>query len=258
MQESTKGKNMQRYTKQILGAAALVAATAATPAMATDFIFDFTKQNTQTSGTTTFRDYSLSKGGETVKVRASAWSITGGRINDAYLGAYGGGLGVTNDGEDGSGTSHVIDNSGRQDFVLLQFSAPVLLTQITVNPFEVNGSTDADTTIGWGKSLVPWDSVLALDGTQANSFTSKLTLQQAVGTGATNAVNVSGSASNLWMVAASLVNSDGKSDGFKLSSVKVTTPVPEPATWMMMILGFGAIGLAVRRQRATTAQPTLA
>jgi len=28
------------------------------------------------------------------------------------------------------------------------------------------------------------------------------------------------------------------------------TPVPEPATWAMMILGFGAIGGAMRRQRA--------
>src|SRR5207248_399462 len=29
--------------------------------------------------------------------------------------------------------------------------------------------------------------------------------------------------------------------------------VPEPASWMMMLLGFGAIGLAVRRRRASFA-----
>jgi len=30
----------------------------------------------------------------------------------------------------------------------------------------------------------------------------------------------------------------------------VTTPVPEPATWMMMIGGFGLVGLAIRRRAA--------
>lgn len=29
----------------------------------------------------------------------------------------------------------------------------------------------------------------------------------------------------------------------------VTAPVPEPATWAMMILGFGAVGTAIRRKR---------
>lgn len=37
----------------------------------------------------------------------------------------------------------------------------------------------------------------------------------------------------------------------KLSSLSLTQgAVPEPATWMMMILGFGAIGYAMRRKRA--------
>jgi hypothetical protein len=27
------------------------------------------------------------------------------------------------------------------------------------------------------------------------------------------------------------------------------TPVPEPSTWAMMLLGFGAVGMAVRRNR---------
>jgi PEP-CTERM motif len=29
-----------------------------------------------------------------------------------------------------------------------------------------------------------------------------------------------------------------------------TAAVPEPATWMMMILGFGFVGAAVRRRRS--------
>ena len=32
-------------------------------------------------------------------------------------------------------------------------------------------------------------------------------------------------------------------------SVKATNAVPEPGTWMLMLLGFGAAGIALRRQR---------
>jgi len=35
-----------------------------------------------------------------------------------------------------------------------------------------------------------------------------------------------------------------------LDSISVV-PVPEPSTWMMMLLGFGTIGLAMRRRRRT-------
>ena len=39
-------------------------------------------------------------------------------------------------------------------------------------------------------------------------------------------------------------------DNFKLTtSANLTTPVPEPSTWAMMLLGFGAIGFALRRRR---------
>lgn len=34
-----------------------------------------------------------------------------------------------------------------------------------------------------------------------------------------------------------------------------TPPVPEPGTWAMMLLGFGAIGFALRRRRSRTATP---
>jgi len=31
----------------------------------------------------------------------------------------------------------------------------------------------------------------------------------------------------------------------------VAGPVPEPATWAMMLLGFGAVGFSIRRKRKT-------
>jgi hypothetical protein len=37
----------------------------------------------------------------------------------------------------------------------------------------------------------------------------------------------------------------------KVISVSTTPPVPEPATWAMMLLGFGGIGMAMRRSRSS-------
>jgi len=37
--------------------------------------------------------------------------------------------------------------------------------------------------------------------------------------------------------------------GFWTASFPVSAGVPEPATWAMMLLGFGAIGFAMRRRR---------
>nr|WP_084192404.1 PEPxxWA-CTERM sorting domain-containing protein [Parasphingorhabdus marina] len=38
----------------------------------------------------------------------------------------------------------------------------------------------------------------------------------------------------------------------------VSPAVPEPATWAMMIGGFGLVGGAMRRRKKLTAQPALA
>ncbi len=48
---------------------------------------------------------------------------------------------------------------------------------------------------------------------------------------------------------------------FRLDNVSVTAvngAVPEPATWAMMLIGFGAIGASMRRRRKITAAPQFA
>ncbi len=45
--------------------------------------------------------------------------------------------------------------------------------------------------------------------------------------------------------------------GPALDAVSVTGPVPEPATWAMMLLGFGLVGFGLRRRNAVQGQSRL-
>jgi PEP-CTERM motif-containing protein len=45
----------------------------------------------------------------------------------------------------------------------------------------------------------------------------------------------------------------GNGQNVLLGGLSLTQAVPEPATWAMMLLGFGAMGVAFRRRRRTTA-----
>src|SRR5947209_8412733 len=45
------------------------------------------------------------------------------------------------------------------------------------------------------------------------------------------------------------VSVSGSTDGSRISGFIQTLPVPEPATWTLMLLGFGGMGMALRRSR---------
>ena len=49
----------------------------------------------------------------------------------------------------------------------------------------------------------------------------------------------------------------GPNEGILLDAISVAA-VPEPATWAMMLLGFGGMGLAMRQRRSAVAQPQVA
>jgi PEP-CTERM motif len=46
------------------------------------------------------------------------------------------------------------------------------------------------------------------------------------------------------------INGDNSGAGSLGGSITIRQAVPEPATWAMMLLGFGAVGFAMRRRRA--------
>ena len=70
-------------------------------------------------------------------------------------------------------------------------------------------------------------------------------------------LNSSGLFGNAWIVGSALPNPDSFDDGFKLTAINVTPAVPEPGTWGMMLIGFGAMGVSLRRRRAS-AMPQIA
>ncbi len=46
-----------------------------------------------------------------------------------------------------------------------------------------------------------------------------------------------------------VINGNNSSTGTLGGTITITQSVPEPATWAMMILGFGAVGFVLRRKR---------
>ena len=231
----------------VAGAALLTSTTAGAATL-----FDFTG-NSAIDGL--HGNSKIFTGSDGTQVRASAWSFAGTTVLDSFLGVYGNGLGVTS-GDDGDGgrNTHVIDNHGRRDFVLLQFDKAVSLEGGKFSTFDVLGrGRDSDATLAYGSTTANWQGQLALDGQNVSVLNAMFTGDfNSLGTsaGGTRSFGTSGSG-NLWLVGASFGNADGQIDGFKLGSVSanVVSAVPEPATWGMMLVGFGATGGMLRHRR---------
>ncbi|MBN8815052.1 MAG: PEP-CTERM sorting domain-containing protein [Sphingomonas sp.] len=57
-----------------------------------------------------------------------------------------------------------------------------------------------------------------------------------------------------WNIAVGSRGSNYLINTAQIYSQFATAPVPEPATWAMMIMGFGLMGAAMRRNRKVTAR----
>jgi hypothetical protein len=241
----------------LLAAAAAIAVGAA-PASAVTFV---TTGNTGVNGSYgNAAIYTSQTGG--FQLRASAWHAVldpNGftyTITNAYLGQYGGGLGVTavND-SNGANNLHTADNHQGFDFVLLQFDRTVTLTGADLNTYSINGSTDNDAWVGAGKTNLAWTSTINLAAAANNLLTQSLisggaSIKSSAGTPAARSFTSysTGRTGNVWIIGADFKNTDGI-DGFKITNILANAAVPEPATWGMMIAGFGLAGTALRRRK---------
>jgi PEP-CTERM motif len=255
------------FVRGALAAGALVASTLVpSVASAATVIFSLTGMSASNGSAGNFATQTRSLGGSfgNLNVRISAFSIAGtsgsGAVQNSILGIFGSGLGATSSDENGSGNTHTLDNQNRRDFLIFQFDQAVRLESATFSPFALSGQgNDTDFTVGFGTTALAANASLNLNGA---SFS---TLSSLFGGGFTNYTGGSGtntkslslanSYGNIWMVGASFANPDNTLDSFKLSQLQATTaPVPEAATWMMMIAGFGVVGASLRRKRAGLAQ----
>ncbi len=239
------------------------------PAQAATVLFNFGSSTGQAnfgalSGTdANGRTYTATSGATTVKVRASGWSYNGTILQDSFLGAFGGGLGVTS-GDDNAGADnkHTVDNQTRRDFILLQFDQKVSLTSAVFNAFKITGQStaDNDATIGYGTTAAPWNTQPGLNNQNISALNALIApshqyASNGSGSSAVRLINTSNFVGNIWLISASAANPDNFIDSFKLNTLTVNSvnSVPEPATWGMMILGFGLVGAAVRKRHQSAA-----
>ncbi|WP_174548642.1 SdrD B-like domain-containing protein, partial [Azohydromonas lata] len=168
--------------------------------------------NTAVDGTDgNTRSYSV--GG--VSVTASAFSRdAGGTWSKAYLGAYTGGLGVTDASENGSGATHTLDNVGRLNFVVLQFSQNVVVDKAYLG--YVYGDSDLTAWIGSSATTLTSLSSSVLGGmaSEANDTISTTTRWADLNAGAREG--------NVLVIAASVTDTK-PDDYFKLGQLVVST-----------------------------------
>ncbi len=253
---------MRLKSVAILSASLLALATAPAAHAAT-FFFNLVGNSALDGTDGNARLFSATTGSTTVNVRATAWSVSSNIVRNAFLGAYGSGLGVTNRNEgSGANNTHTADNSGGTDFILFQFDKPVEFTSGRFTTYQLSGVSyqDSDATIDYGTTATPWSSGLSLDNTNisvVNGILDGVSFEETGGSAPNGVVRdlqpgaVGQKVGNIWMVASSFVNQDGKKDSFKFDDLTVSyiDPLPEPGSWALMLGGFGMVGFALRRRR---------
>jgi hypothetical protein len=236
---------------KFLAAAALGAAVVSAPVSAAT-TFTFTGNDPVNGSVGNAFNYSA--GG--VSFRVSAWRATasaGGftyTANQSYLARFSNGLGVTSSGDqNGMNNLHTVENQNGFDFVMIQFDRNVRLTGANLDTYRVANSFDNDAMLSTGIVNAPWNSTIALHNNSALMtalVSNAVSVKNSPGTpdARTFSYNQTG---NVWILGADHQNTDGV-DGFKLKSITFSPAVPEPATWAMMIGGFGLVGAAARRR----------
>lgn len=180
--------------------------------------------NTSTSGATgNVRTFS----GAGVNVHASAFSRTrsGGAWNTAYLGSYSGGLGVTDTSEgSGGNNTHKIDNiGGRDNYVLLEFSSPVVIDKAFLDSV----GADSDVSVWIGTKTNPFNSHQTLsDGYFSGLYMEENSTPDVTPGSRWADLNATQRSGNVIVIAALTSDLHSPEDAFKLSKVTLGCPPP--------------------------------
>ncbi|MBZ6377912.1 MULTISPECIES: hypothetical protein [Pacificimonas] len=206
--------------------------------------------------------------GQSVNVRATAWTIEGGSGFDSGthrrgdLERYSSGLGVVNSDGD---NSHTVDNSGWRDYIAFEFSEQVTLESVKLALFGDQPDSDVSVVIGnvpTGldaytnplEALEDWQSGYAID----NDYSG--------GSGYNGWITQDGfdfgeaDAGNVVLVAADLFENDYKDDYFKVDELTFdiyqqgsTPPTGVPGPAPIALLGLGLLGVGVRQRKRRAA-----
>ncbi|MCX7108970.1 MAG: hypothetical protein NTX45_02340 [Proteobacteria bacterium] len=197
-------------------------------ANAPDVVFNFSG-NTATDGTDgNIRTFTDASSGLSVNVSAFSENKSTGAWATAYLGSYGGGLGVTDRSEGtGSGNAHTVDNTGGYDnYVMFEFNKSVVLDKAFLG-YVVN---DSDTQVWIGNFTNPYtshltlnDATLALMGFTQVDTTTLTTTRWAD-------LNANNYAGNVLVIAADTTDMSPE-DNFKIQNMDVALKAcaPNPA-----------------------------
>jgi serine-aspartate repeat-containing protein C/D/E len=156
-----------------------------------------------------------------VSVTARAFSQTKGADTwqKAWLGAYSGGLGVTDSSESGSGNTHTIDNVGRNNYVVLQFSQEVTVDKAFLG--YVSGDSDLEVWIGDAAAPITVMNNNVLTGLASSGFYE----QNLTTSGSTRWADLNGSqVSGNTLIIAADTRDTTPDDYFKLQMLAVCAP----------------------------------
>lgn len=206
------------------------------PCVPTTFTFSGNSATTGTAGN--IRLYTLNG----ISVKASAFSRTklsaGGTWSAAYLGAYAGGLGVTDGSENGSGNTHTVDNIGRDNFVLFEFSQPVVINRAYLGYV----ATDSDLSVWVGNATDPYNNHLNLSNAILAGLTAEDDLTTSTGArwASLNAGQLSG---NVLIIAGNLDDTT-PDDQFKIGALEICQPSGSQVTLACVSATTGTVGTA--------------
>jgi hypothetical protein len=236
----------------ILGAALSLSATGAASA---SIIFDFHDQ-ASTSGDEAFGNTLTSTVGG-LTITETAWWVpdtsAATTFQTAALSIYNGyGLTVCSPPEGpGCGSpDHQIDNSNGVEFVSFQFSTPVSLSNVQLYvyaPFDSSKGSDADVTYFTPAAPLTTSTNFGSLGTETDVNQDCTADDGSVCTYTVITDPLTGSNVSNLLVGASVPNTDGITDAFKIYSLAIDAP--EPGSFSMLFLLLPGFGVAAWRRR---------